>query len=66
MPVSLAIALVVGGVIGLSNGLLVVKLKMNAFIVTLASYLPLYWYRKNVEDKRDVGVPTGAIPSPGD
>ena len=35
-------------------------------IVTLASYLPLYWYRKNVEDKRDVPVPAGAVPSPGD
>ena len=35
-------------------------------IVLLASYLPLYWYRKHVEDKRDVGVPTGALPSPGD
>jgi len=42
VPVSLIIALVVGGVIGLSNGLLVVKLKMNAFIVTLASYI---WVR---------------------
>jgi ribose transport system permease protein len=42
MPVSLVIALVVGGVIGFSNGILVVKLKMNAFIVTLASYI---WVR---------------------
>jgi len=42
MPVSLIIALVVGGVIGFSNGVLVVKLKMNAFIVTLASYI---WVR---------------------
>ena len=42
VPVSLALALVVGGVIGFSNGVLVVKLKMNAFIVTLASYI---WVR---------------------
>jgi ribose transport system permease protein len=42
VPVSLALALLVGGVIGFSNGVLVVKLKMNAFIVTLASYI---WVR---------------------
>jgi ribose transport system permease protein len=42
VPVSLLLALVVGGLIGLSNGVLVVKLKMNAFIVTLASYI---WVR---------------------
>src|SRR3954466_2258489 len=42
IPVSLAIALAVGGAIGLSNGILVVKLKMNAFIVTLASFI---WVR---------------------
>jgi len=42
VPVSLVIALVVGGAIGLFNGLLIVKLKMNAFIVTLASYI---WVR---------------------
>jgi ribose transport system permease protein len=42
VPVSLALALVIGGLIGLSNGVLVVKLKMNAFIVTLASYI---WVR---------------------
>jgi ribose transport system permease protein len=42
IPVSLALALVIGGLIGLSNGYLVVKLKMNAFIVTLASYI---WVR---------------------
>lgn len=42
VPVSLALALLVGGAIGLSNGYLVVKLKMNAFIVTLASYI---WVR---------------------
>jgi ribose transport system permease protein len=42
IPLSLILALVVGGAIGLSNGILVVKLKMNAFIVTLASYI---WVR---------------------
>jgi len=42
IPVSLLLALVVGGLIGLSNGILVVKLRMNAFIVTLASYI---WVR---------------------
>ena len=42
VPVSLALALAVGGAIGLTNGYLVVKLKMNAFIVTLASYI---WVR---------------------
>src|SRR5262245_13590207 len=39
LPVSLAIALGVGGIVGIINGLLVVKLRMNAFIVTLASYI---------------------------
>src|ERR1700756_4345805 len=33
-------------------------------IGTLASYLPLYWYRKNVEDKKTGDVPAPA-PSPG-
>ncbi len=42
VPVSLVIALVVGGILGAMNGWLVVKLKMNAFIVTLASYI---WVR---------------------
>lgn len=42
VPVSLAIALAVGGLVGLVNGLLIVKLKMNAFIITLASYI---WVR---------------------
>lgn len=42
VPVSLLIALAVGGSIGAINGLLIVKLKMNAFIVTLASYI---WVR---------------------
>jgi ribose transport system permease protein len=42
LPVSLLIALVVGGTIGVLNGWLVVRLKMNAFIVTLASYI---WVR---------------------
>ena len=42
VPVSLLISLVVGGLIGVMNGWLVVRLKMNAFIVTLASYI---WVR---------------------
>jgi ribose transport system permease protein len=42
VPVSLAIALIVGAAIGGINGWLVMKLKMNAFIVTLASYI---WVR---------------------
>jgi ribose transport system permease protein len=42
LPISLGIALLVGALIGLFNGLLVVGLKMNAFIVTLASYI---WVR---------------------
>jgi ribose transport system permease protein len=42
IPVSLAIALLVGAMIGVINGLLVVRLKMNAFIVTLAAYI---WVR---------------------
>jgi ribose transport system permease protein len=42
IPVSLGIALLVGAAIGAINGLLVVRLKMNAFIVTLASYI---WVR---------------------
>ena len=42
VPVSLAIALIVGAAIGGINGWLVIRLKMNAFIVTLASYI---WVR---------------------
>ena len=42
IPVSLGIALLVGAAIGVINGLLVVRLKMNAFIVTLAAYI---WVR---------------------
>jgi ribose transport system permease protein len=42
LPISLAIALGVGAVIGALNGWLIVKLEMNAFIVTLASYI---WVR---------------------
>jgi ribose transport system permease protein len=42
VPVSLLIALAVGALIGASNALLVVKLRMNAFIVTLAAYI---WVR---------------------
>jgi ribose transport system permease protein len=39
LPVSLFIALGIGALLGFSNGWLVVKLKLNAFIVTLASYI---------------------------
>jgi ribose transport system permease protein len=42
VPLSLLLALAVGALIGWVNGLLVVRLKMNAFIVTLASYI---WVR---------------------
>jgi ribose transport system permease protein len=42
LPISLSISLAVGAVIGFTNGWLVVKLKMNAFIATLASYI---WVR---------------------
>lgn len=42
LPVSLAIALAIGAIVGMINGVLVVKLKMEAFIVTLASYI---WVR---------------------
>jgi ribose transport system permease protein len=42
LPISLLIAVAVGAAIGLLNGMFVVRLKMEAFIVTLASYL---WVR---------------------
>lgn len=42
VPVSLAISLAIGGLIGLFNGFLIVKAKMNAFIITLAAYI---WVR---------------------
>jgi ribose transport system permease protein len=42
LPVSLLIALAVGGIIGLLNGFFTIRLKMNAFIVTLAAYI---WVR---------------------
>src|SRR5687768_2080977 len=42
LPLSLVIALAVGAVIGLLNGFFVIKLKMTAFIVTLASFI---WVR---------------------
>ena len=42
VPVSLLIAVSVGGLIGALNGFLIVRLKMNAFIITLASYI---WVR---------------------
>jgi len=42
VPVSLFVAVAVGGLIGTLNGLLIVKLNMSAFIITLASYI---WVR---------------------
>jgi ribose transport system permease protein len=42
VPVSLLIAMTVGGLVGASNAWLVVRLRMNAFIVTLAAYI---WVR---------------------
>lgn len=42
VPVSILVATTVGGLVGLLNGFFVVKLKMNAFIITLAAYI---WVR---------------------
>ncbi|RWG79487.1 ABC transporter permease [Mesorhizobium sp.] len=42
VPVSLAVALAVGALIGVINGFLIVRLRMSAFIITLASYI---WVR---------------------
>ncbi|TIV92285.1 MAG: ABC transporter permease, partial [Mesorhizobium sp.] len=42
VPVSLLLAVLVGGIIGAFNGVLIVRLKMSAFIITLASYI---WVR---------------------
>jgi ribose transport system permease protein len=42
VPVSILIAVAIGGLVGLMNGLLIVKVKMNAFIITLAAYI---WVR---------------------
>ena len=39
VPVSILIAVAVGGLVGLFNGFLIVKVKMNAFIITLAAYI---------------------------
>jgi ribose transport system permease protein len=38
-PVSIAMALGIGALVGLLNGVLVVRFEINAFIVTLASYI---------------------------
>lgn len=46
IPFSLCVALAVGSVIGGINGWLVVRLRMNAFIVTLAAYI---WVRGMVD-----------------
>ncbi|MCB1491602.1 MAG: ABC transporter permease [Rhodobiaceae bacterium] len=42
LPVSLLIALAVGGIIGFLNGFFVIRVGMSAFIVTLASFI---WVR---------------------
>jgi ribose transport system permease protein len=42
IPVSLAAALGVGALVGLVNGVLVVRLRLSAFIITLASFI---WVR---------------------
>jgi len=42
VPVSILIATAIGGLVGLFNGFLIVKVKMNAFIITLAAYI---WVR---------------------
>jgi len=39
VPISLAVALAIGAVVGATNAFFVVRLKMNAFIVTLAAYI---------------------------
>jgi ribose transport system permease protein len=39
VPISLGLSLAIGAIVGAINGLMVVKLKMNAFIVTLAAYI---------------------------
>ena len=42
VPVSLLVAIGLGALVGFLNGYLVVKVRMNAFIITLASYI---WVR---------------------
>lgn len=42
VPVSLVLSLAIGAIAGLINGFFTIRLKMNAFIVTLASYI---WIR---------------------
>ena len=42
LPVSLALAIAIGAAVGTSNGILVVRFGINAFIVTLAAYI---WVR---------------------
>lgn len=42
IPASILVSLVIGGLIGASNAFFVIRLQLNAFIVTLASYL---WVR---------------------
>jgi ribose/xylose/arabinose/galactoside ABC-type transport system permease subunit len=54
VPVSLGISVAIGAAIGLVNGFLVVKLKLAAFIVTLASYI---WVR-GAERRRLIAIRT--------
>jgi len=42
VPVSILVATAIGGLVGLLNGFLILKVKMNAFIITLAAYI---WVR---------------------
>jgi ribose transport system permease protein len=42
VPVSLAVAIGAGGLVGAANGFFVVRLKMSAFIITLAAFI---WVR---------------------
>jgi ribose transport system permease protein len=42
VPLSLLISIAIGGLVGASNAFFVIKLQMNAFIVTLAAYI---WVR---------------------
>ena len=39
VPISLVVALAIGAIVGAINGFMVVKFRMNAFIVTLAAYI---------------------------
>ena len=53
--VALPLMLVVGGVIGYINGTLVTRLKMNAFIVTLAALIILRGFTYVINDAATIG-----------